>query len=74
MQGACQPLQALLGVGLGRMLPRVVCNKGGGLSGLLHEETPHPNPAPSPLRGRPSRGEGEQEKERLSPSPLEGRR
>ena len=34
MQGACQPLQALRGVGLRRISWRVVCDKGGELSGL----------------------------------------
>jgi len=34
MQGACQPLQALCGLGLRRILPRMICNKGRQLSGL----------------------------------------
>ena len=58
MQGACQPLQALRGVGLRRILRGGVCDIGEGLSDLRHKETPHPNPAPSRFQRRPSRGEG----------------
>lgn len=47
MQGACQPLQALPGVGLRRILRGGVCDKGGELSGLRQRRVGEANAIPT---------------------------
>lgn len=47
MQGACQPLQALCGEGLRRILRGGVCDKGGELSGLRQRRVGGANVIPT---------------------------